>query len=279
MKKQLMALFVGVCAYVLLAPTALATSNAARARDIVTELRQGDVSPEWSADLLKNSTSIETLYTLAQHFDAQEVAQTTDIHEDILVYIQALYNVLGKDAEAVRTVLFKEQAPLAPTGGRAQALQILSALQRAGVSADWAADISAHEREIEQMLALAKQYTPQELNEVTREERIAMMAYFKSYYELNGFYEQELELVLAQKDIPGYDNVLHTPSVHNGTAMQPSITNVKPLVPASEPLQTQHALNMEGFVNTVVAVVLCVGIFAVLVLLLKRHDEKRHRRI
>ena len=79
MKKQLMALFVGVCAYVLLAPTALATSNAARARDIVTELRQGDVSPEWSADLLKNSTSIETLYTLAQHFDAQEVAQTTDI--------------------------------------------------------------------------------------------------------------------------------------------------------------------------------------------------------
>ncbi|MEG0396586.1 MAG: hypothetical protein RR612_07645 [Oscillospiraceae bacterium] len=270
MKKRAISLFICSFICIFLFSANAATNGAERVRDIVKELETGDVSPEWKADLLVNSEMIEEMSSLIQNFDQDQLAQIKDIEDSIAAYIKALYKEVGKDSGFVDNV-FAKISPTNKFGTRASALDILTNLKNSSVSPDWGEDVQANEAEITKMLLLTKGYTEDELSAVTREERADMMAYFKGLYKLKGYNVQELEIVLAQKDIPGYKEMAAQGGYENG--IKAYAEPQKPTMP--EPLAKVHLANNASSINIAVAFILCTATFVMLVLLLKRHDEKR----
>ncbi|MEG1126423.1 MAG: hypothetical protein RSE10_06975, partial [Oscillospiraceae bacterium] len=77
--------------------------------------------------------------------------------------------------------------------------------------------------------------------------------------------------VLAQKDIPGYKEMAAKGGYVEG--VKAYAASQKPTM--SQPLAKVHLANNASSINIAVAFILCTATFVMLVLLLKRHDEKR----
>lgn len=255
----------------LLLVPAYAANEAEQARALLGELKRGDVSFVWENDVKANSAAIEQMAQAITNADSEQIAQMSDIKDDMLDYINALYKLNGKSMSEINSAL-EQSGSIKNQASREKALYILQELQKGDVSPVWHKDISDNEAKISEMMELVSNYTVDELNCVSAQERKDMMAYFRGLHNYLGYDERMTETLLSSTDAAFAQNI-SVPMQDNKAMPQqyiaPKITVIQ------QPIKTEASAADSSILSVILAAMLCVMIMGLLTWILKCRAENK----
>lgn len=254
----------------------LATEKSTRAVAIVNTLERYQVSPNWQPDIKSNFALLDELYALVNTFQQSDVDALGTKYDSIKKYYSAYCIAKGIDSSVPNSYTQTNSVYVSPLAGscREKANAILAKLLKGNVDYKVDGDIIANISEIENMLLLVYDYTEEELNTVSLQERQDMLNYFKSLYHYRGWDITELDLLFTTTLLPNEGVVLAPVVPQQAHKPQLPSNNITSTINNSKDDAGLVAKQNSDFISGLVALLLWFGLLAALVVFLKQRTEK-----
>lgn len=306
MKTALCRILALLAAVPLLSLPVFASQSTDEVLNTLANLKNGDVSYEWAADVQANADIIGKMASAVSALAQDERLELADAKDEIMQYVSALYALkdiddtellnsfaaaaqeptqppqlgtepyaeaqdnLAKpdDIKKILTATAPRTLPIVPAGtARSRALDILASLEADGVLPESQPDIAAADVRVGEMMYLVGQYTYEELALVTRDERIAMTRYFEGLYTFMGYDALGAEGLLSTTRLAFSD----TDAL--GFASSPTQTGQNVFI--ESPTSRARKSTISLVLSILAVILLCCVIIAVLTLVIKRRDDKK----